>query len=127
MTYYAVTKEELIDLLAVAVQMTVRETVAELRKSGFLRVNDTQAYKSIASQLYTFFSAISDGKDYDHKMTDALKSIRDDPYYLIIVLYYREKKTIEQIAEIFDCEISTITRNKKRLCLELYGFLQENE
>lgn len=45
----------------------------------------------------------------------ALRSIEDDPYYSIIEMFYFENKTREQIAEFYDVEEKTITRNKKRL------------
>jgi hypothetical protein len=50
---------------------------------------------------------------------DALKKIIDDPYYQIIPEKYFEGKTHEQIAELFNKDISTITRNKSRLVNEL--------
>ena len=44
-----------------------------------------------------------------------LQDIRDDKYYKIIELKYFDKKTYEEIAEVMECDISTISRNKNRL------------
>ncbi len=49
-----------------------------------------------------------------------LKEIEDDEYYDVIRLWYFEKNyTREKIAEIFDCDLKTITRNKTRLINKL--------
>lgn len=60
-----------------------------------------------------------------------LSEISDDDYYDIIKLWYlKEKKqryTREQIAEYFDCDVDTITRNRKRLINELKFLLFSKE
>lgn len=50
-----------------------------------------------------------------------------DPYYEIIKLKYFDNKTIEEIAEIMEKDISTITRNKNRLINTLKMYLLPNE
>lgn len=49
----------------------------------------------------------------------ALNTIKKDKYYKVIEYIYFESKTREEIAEIFDCEVKTITRNKNRLVNQL--------
>lgn len=44
-----------------------------------------------------------------------LNDIRSDKYFMIIELKYFDKKTYEEIAEIMQCDISTVSRNKNRL------------
>mgnify|MGYP003465036329 CR=1 FL=1 len=58
------------------------------------------------------------------KLKTALEVFRNDMYIDIINLYYRDGETIERIAEELDVDISTVTRNKKRLCLSLYNALE---
>lgn len=58
---------------------------------------------------------------------DALDKIIEDPYYEIIPEKYFEIKTHEQIAEIYNKDISTITRNKNRLVNELKIILFSDE
>lgn len=93
----------------------VIETIRELRSNGLLRRQDDVAYAEMAVRLYEYYRE----PDRDRKMGDALGSIKGDFYFGILPAFYCEQKTIEQIAEEFDCEISTVTRNKKRLCLHL--------
>lgn len=45
----------------------------------------------------------------------ALDKIKEDPYFEIIKMKYYEGKSREQIAEFFEVDVSTITRNKNRL------------
>lgn len=115
---------DILELLEEVIRATVRETVSELRKTGYLRENDKLAYKSMADKLRSYFEAVSDGKRADPAVKEALADIADDYYFPVIILYYRERKTIEQIAEIYNVEVSTITRNKKRLCLTMHHYIQ---
>ena len=54
----------------------------------------------------------------------ALHSLSDDPYIELIYLLYRDRKTIEWIAEYYDVSDITIKRNKKRLIQKLYELLE---
>lgn len=57
----------------------------------------------------------------------ALKEISTDSYYDIIRLKYFEGLTIEKIAELIFCEISTVSRNRKRLVTQLSAILFSDE
>ena len=52
-----------------------------------------------------------------------LSELKEDEYYDIISMWYfkgkREGYTREKIAEIFDCDVDTVTRNRKRLVNDL--------
>ena len=85
------------------VKSIVIETIAELKRSGMLKDN---SYEEISKKL-------KDGKKVD------LTRIKDDPYFDIIQLYFRDGCTNEKIAELLGVDVSTVTRNKKRLCLML--------
>lgn len=50
---------------------------------------------------------------------NALNLIRDNAYYDIIPLKYFQGKTYEEIADHFDKDISTISRNRNKLINEL--------
>lgn len=50
------------------------------------------------------------------KCLDALKS---DPYYNVLEMRYFEGRTLEEIAVYFDCDTSTISRNRTRLVKEI--------
>ena len=45
----------------------------------------------------------------------ALDALKDDSYYELINLRYFKGWSREQIAEYFDCDVKTVTRNKNRL------------
>ena len=49
--------------------------------------------------------------------------VMDDMYYDVIVMYYFEKKTREEIAEQYDTTVTTISRNKTRLINKLKPIL----
>ena len=49
----------------------------------------------------------------------ALASISSDPYYEIIKMRYFEGRTLEDIGVYFNCDHSTISRNKSRLVKDL--------
>lgn len=59
-------------------------------------------------------------------INSVLSKIQTDKYYEIITLKYFQNKTLEEIAEYFECETSTITRNKKRLLNEIKVLLFPN-
>ena len=50
-----------------------------------------------------------------------------DSYYEIFRLKYFEKKTIDEIAEYYEKDVSTINRNKKRLINDLKVYLMPND
>ena len=108
--------EELIQEL---VKGTVVETVKELRKNGLLKRSDDVAYSEISERLFEYYR----NPDRDKAMTEALAKIEGDYYFEILPQFYRSKVTIDWIAEGYHCEVSTITRNKRRLCLKLFRLL----
>lgn len=52
-----------------------------------------------------------------------ISELRDDEYYEIISMWYfkgkKEGYTREKIAEYYDCDVDTVTRNRKRLVNKL--------
>lgn len=98
----------------------VSETIRELKRTGLLKSVSDLAYVEVSELLKGYY----DDGERDRTITDALTAIRDDSYFKIIPLYFSYGYTIERIAEVFDVEISTITRNKKRLCLDVWARIQ---
>jgi len=70
-----------------------------------------KAEELIESLLKSIFMT----KRYIKIIDDALQKISSDAYYDIISLRYFEGKTREYIAEYFDVDVATISRNKNRL------------
>lgn len=102
------------------IKQIVIQTIQELKRSGMLKSVDELAYSDISSVLAAYY----DGGEQDAEVRAAVERLRGDTYYKILPLYFGYKYTIEQIAEEFGVEVSTIVRNKKRLCLQVYNAIQ---
>ena len=98
------------------VKHTVEETIEQLREAGLLRSVTDQAYKDASAELKKFYADGENRPDIE----SALAELKGDKYYKIIPLYFNYGYTIEEIAEIFQVEVSTISRNKKRLTLKIW-------
>ena len=59
--------------------------------------------------------SINTTRSFIRIIEDAIDVLKDDPYYDLIRLRYFEGCTREEIAEHFDCDVSTVNRNKNRL------------
>lgn len=94
----------------------VRITVEEIINKKMVKL-DVYDYvlDFVGTQLTDYFD-----NSNNIKIENALKLISDDYYINIIYLQYRDKKTIEWIAEYFNKDTSTILRNKKRLIYKIY-------
>ena len=109
------TDEEILNYIDLA----IHKTIMEYKQCGIMKepaeVNYTDATELI-SEYYKSEMA-------DARITYALQCVRFDPYYMIIPLYFADGKTIEYIAEKLNVDTSTVVRNKKRLCLQIYGLV----
>ena len=103
---------------AAEVQKIVKLTIEEMKKSGMLKELHDTAYKEVSAALFQYYAGCK-----TEEIKKALQFIQNDTYYEIIPMYYRNRMTIERIAEYFGVEISTITRNKKRLCLLMWEYV----
>jgi len=99
------------------IDLAVKTSIAEYKKSGLLRDSDNIAYSDVSELLTGYYS--SDKKD--QTLSYAIAGQRFDPYFKIIPLYFESKKGIEEIAEELGVDRTTILRNKKRLCLAIYN------
>ena len=107
------------------IQKVTNETIIKLKKSGLINDSDKKAFKKTEEVLKNFqkyeeaVAADKEGTIKTQKLINiirtALRSIEDDPYYEIIIMFYLKNNTREEIAEYFDCDVKTITRNKRRL------------
>lgn len=99
------------------IEMTVQASISQLKKSGLLKDTENVAYSDASILIASFY----DSGEKDHNLAYAIAGLRFDPYYKIIPLYFKEKKTVEAIAEELEVDITTVFRNKKRLCLSIYN------
>ena len=99
------------------IDIAIKRTISEYKKSGILKESDGAAYSDASQLLHNYF----DNGEKDTAITYALQGIRFDPYFRIIPEYYKEHKQLEKIADELRADVSTVVRNKKRLCLEVYN------
>ena len=102
------------------VKRVVKQTINELFIKDLIRDNYQSELKAVNKKLYHHFE-----RKKDKRITNILNELSDDAYIDIIYLQYRDKKTLEFIAEILDKDISTIKRNKQRLIKAIYKMLEE--
>lgn len=102
------------------IDSAIRKTVNELKKQGLINEDHKAGYAEVITRLKVYYK----NNKQDEALTDALSKLQDDPYIDIIPLYYFSMYTLEQIASVYNCDLSTITRNKKRLCKEIYKLLE---
>lgn len=107
----------------IEIRKIVKETIRELRRTGALLSVNEMAYRETNSILYAYF----DNGETDNDIKAVLERHKNDEYFKIIPLFYDCRYTIEAIAQKCCVEPSTITRNKKRLCLAIYKDLNIDE
>ena len=100
------------------IDIAIRKSIHEYKKSGILKHSDNAAYSDVNQILQGYYNG-----EKDAAVTYAIQGVRFDPYYRIIPLYYDEGKKVEEIAAILGVDVSTVVRNKKRICLEIYNEL----
>ena len=110
-----------------SVKRAVKESWKEFKDRGALKSQTQIIYKDMSKYLRCYFKDINDSGTGDPKVKNALDQIADDRFYTIIPDYYGNGYTLEELAARLQCDISTITRNKKRLCVEIYELMEDEE
>lgn len=113
------------------------QTVVKLKKSKLMNENQKSPFKKTEDVLRNYnkykIAILEDpeGTIKTQKLINIIEtaddSIKDDVYYDIIPMFYVDGKTREEIAEYFDCDVKTITRNKRRLVNELKVIIFSDE
>ena len=98
------------------IRKVVEITIDEYKKKGLIIDNESAAYSDACELLQSYF----DGDKKDTRITYAVQAVRFDPYFRVLQLYFEEHEKIEMIARKLGVDTSTVVRNKKRLCLEIY-------
>lgn len=105
------------------IEKTVKKAFKELKEKGALKSQSDLIYKDISKLLRSYYKT---GEE-NIVLQNALDQLQDDYYIKIIPLYYSREKTIEELAVLFSVDVSTITRNKKRLCFEIYELMEDED
>lgn len=108
--------------IKVYIDSAIKKTVRELKKQGVINTDDSAGYAEAVARLKAYYR----NDLQDDEITGALEKLSNDRYIDIIPLYFYSNNTIEHIASLYGVEISTITRNKKRLCMEIYKLITED-
>ena len=101
------------------IDTAVVRTVEEYKRQGLLKDYGDVTYGDACEVLSDYYEK----QKSNPAITYAIQTQRFDPYFRIITRYFEDQATIEQIAEEMGVDISTIVRNKKRLCLAIYNDL----
>jgi hypothetical protein len=114
-------------LIDESVRKAVKESWKVFKDRGALKSQTEIIYKDMSKLIRCYYRDIDDSGSGDSKVKNALDQIKDDRFYIIIPAYYRDGYTLEELAVKLHCDISTITRNKKRLCVEIYELMEDEE
>lgn len=98
------------------IKLTAKQTVHEFKKEGLMRKTNDANYSEASEILRNYYA----NGNKDASVNYAIQGLRFDPYFRVIHMYFGENRTLESIAEELGVDVSTVVRNKKRLCLELY-------
>lgn len=109
------------------IDKSVRKAFKELRDKGVLKNQTDLIYKDMSKLLRCYFRDVDDSGSGDPKIENALSQLENDRFFAIIPQYYQQGYTLEELALMQHCDISTITRNKKRLCFEIYELMEEED
>ena len=101
------------------IDLAVAKSVEAYKRSGLLNQSKTAAYNDASEILFSYFE---DGEK-EASVKYALQTLRFDPYFRIIPMYYEMRMTNEGIASKLGVDVSTVVRNKRRLCLMVYNAL----
>lgn len=93
----------------------VASTIDETLAQKYCRNEPALQYEYMGKCLKSYYA---DGKNY--KIREALEEIKNDRYYKVLELFYRDNMTLTAIATILSYDRTTISRKKKRLVMWLY-------
>ena len=99
------------------IKSVVKETLNQLLNGNMINYGDTVIVNHIAELLKAHYNKP------DPLITQALDSLKSDYYYGVLEDYYGKGLTLERLSEKYNADISTIMRNKKRLCIQLYKLI----
>ena len=95
--------------------------------TGNYQLDTRNDFEKAEEQIEALENSIMITKRYIEIIDAALSKLEDDNYYDLIRLRYFEGKTREEIAEHFDVDVATVSRNKNRLIniLKIHLFSDE--
>lgn len=101
------------------IREVVRATIEELLVGGLIETNYSLIKKAVEPLLRSYFTGS------DNTLSKPLQTLSADPYIDVILYYYRDGMTLEEIAEELDKDTSTISRHRQRLLTNIYRLINE--
>lgn len=109
------------------IKKTVNETVLRLKVAGLMKDTNKTPHQKTEDLLRNYQAFTMSGDPAAEKMIQriemALRVIKEDPYYDVIIMYYIEGKTREDIADLLNTSVTTVSRNKSRLISRISAVL----
>ena len=109
------------------IKKTVNETVLRLKVAGLMKNTNKTPHQKTEDLLRNYQAFTMSGDPAAEKMIQriemALRVIKEDPYYDVIIMYYIEGKTREDIADLLNTSVTTVSRNKSRLISRISAVL----
>ena len=109
------------------IKKTVNETVLRLKVAGLMKDTNKTPHQKTEDLLRNYQAFTMSGDPAAEKMIQriemALSVIKEDPYYDVIIMYYIEGKTREDIADLLNTSVTTVSRNKSRLISRISAVL----
>lgn len=101
------------------IDYSIQQSIVQLKLSGIIKDSSKSAFEKTEELLKNYpalkMSNERRAKTTIRKIEQAFDLIKDDPYFEVIRLFYVSDCTREEIAELYDTSVTTISRNKKRL------------
>lgn len=108
-------KSKLEDIETIETEGISKRSTSFVKWSSSNNYDGSNDYTRSLNAIEKIKSSIIQVEGYIHQIDNALNTIKDDPYYELIPMWYFEGQTREEIAEYFYADVSTISRNKTRL------------
>lgn len=102
-----------------AAEKAAQKTVRELRRAGALNTSGMSEYKKAETKLRLYGAKWGITADDAAKIEQALAAIASEPYADTIQLFYLQRKTNAEIAEILHASERTVARARQRLVQKL--------
>lgn len=106
-------KKEQIKIIASSGIDKKSKSITSFSSGGYFESKDEE--EKAFEQIERIQRSISVTENFIKVIDEAVNKLANDPYYEIINLKYFEKKTRKEIAEYFEVDERTITRNKNKL------------
>jgi RNA polymerase sigma factor (sigma-70 family) len=106
-------EEQIKDLNEYGLKKKSSSVTSFMSGGGFLEVKSEQ--EKLEDKIESIESSIHVTKTFIRIIDDALSSLENDPYYDLIRMRYFEGCSRTEIADYFECDERTVTRNKNRL------------